>query len=137
MIVSSDRDYYQLFPKRSFSGHQDKKDLLLAILVKEKYGMSGINFCTARCFIGDPSDGLPGGVKGAGFKTMVKRFPELRTDEEFVSVNDILKMSMEKSQGSKLKLFQEINQNHDIAKRNWRLMFLDIRNLSADTYQKN
>ena len=51
-------------------------------------------------------------------------------------VEEILKMSMVKSQGSKLKLFQEINENHDIAKRNWRLMFLDIHNLSAEHVKK-
>ena len=45
-------------------------------------------------------------------------------------------MSMEKSLGSKLKLFQEINQNHDIARRNWKLMFLDTKNLAAIQIEK-
>ena len=134
VIASSDRDYYQLISEKMLQWSPGQKRFITRELVKEKYGVTVENFCTARCFIGDPSDGLPG-IKGAGFKTLVKRFPELG-DEEFASVDDILKMSMEKSQGSKLKLFQEINQNHDIAKRNWRLMFLDIRNLSAAHIEK-
>ena len=134
VIVSSDRDYYQLISEKKLQWSPGQKRFITSELVKEKYGVSVENFCTARCFIGDPSDGLPG-IKGAGFKTLVKRFPELG-DEKFVSVDDILKMSMEKSQGSKLKLFQEINRARDIVKRNWRLMFLDISNLSAEHIKK-
>ena len=134
VIASSDRDYYQLISEKNMQWSPGQKKFITRDLVKEKYGISVENFCTARCFIGDPSDRLSG-IKGAGFKTLVKRFPSLG-NEEFVSVDDILKMSMEKSQGSKLKLFQEINQNGDIAKRNWRLMFLDTRNLSAEHIKK-
>ncbi len=134
VIASSDRDYYQLISEKKLQWSPGQKRFITMDAVKEKYGVSVQNFCTARCFVGDPSDGLPG-IKGAGFKTLVKRFPQLG-DEEFVSVDEILKMSMDKSRGSKLKLFQEINENHDIARRNWRLMFLDIHNLSGEHIKK-
>ena len=134
VIVSSDRDYYQLISDKVSQWSPGQKRFITENVVKEKYGISVVNFCTARCFIGDPSDGL-GGIKGAGFKTLVRRFPELK-DEEFVSVNDILRMSKERSNGSKIKLFAAINDSPDIPQRNWRLMFLNLQNLAPTQIEK-
>jgi len=91
-------------------------------------------FCAARSFIGDPSDGIPG-IKGAGFKTLAKRFPELNSEND-VSVNDIIGLSKSRALDSKIKLFREINENHEIPKRNWKLMYLDMINLAASQIQK-
>ena len=45
-----------------------------------------------------------GGIKGAGFKSLVKRFPELSSDD-FVSVDDILNICSERSLDKPLKMY--------------------------------
>ena len=134
MIVSSDRDYYQLLSSRVCQWSPGQKKIITAESVKEKYGIAPQNFVSARCFIGDPADGIPG-IKGAGFRTMVKRFPKVTTTED-VSVEDLLALSIEYAKESKIKIYQEINENPSIPRRNWRLMYLDINNLAASQIEK-
>ena len=97
--------------------------------VLERYGVSVENFITARAFIGDASDGIPG-IKGCGFATLVKRFPEL-AENKFVSVDDILKLCAQRFEEKNLKLYKNILENSEVPKRNWKLMYLDISNLAA------
>ena len=137
VIVSSDKDYYQLLSSSVIQWSPGQKDFITLKDVSEKFGMFPENFLVARCFCGDGSDALPG-IKGAGFKTMLKRFPELAS-KEFISVKEVLQLSSERSAtkpGKKIKLFQNINENQDIPIRNWRLMYLGTINLSADQIQK-
>lgn len=137
VIVSSDKDYYQLLSNRVIQWSPGQKDFVTMKDVYSKFGMFPENFLVARCFCGDGSDSLPG-IKGAGFKTMLKRFPELAS-KEFVSVQDIVSLSQERGSikpGNKIKLFQNINESPEVAKRNWRLMYLGTLNLSADQIQK-
>ena len=96
--------------------------------------MSVENFITARCFIGDTSDGISG-IKGCGFKSLVKRFPEL-TSSEFVSVNDILKLCEKRNSEKSYTIFRNILNNPEIPIRNWKLMYLDNSNLSAEHIKK-
>lgn len=134
-IVSSDKDYYQLLEKNRVNiWSPGQKKILTSESIKERFGISSENFCVARCFIGDGSDGLPG-VKGAGFRTLIKRFPEL-AKEEYVSVEEIIKLSNERSQNSKIKIYNQIVVDSKIAKINWKLMNLDAVNLSADQVKK-
>jgi 5'-3' exonuclease len=113
-----------------------QKDFITAKDVIRKFGMYPDNFLVARCFCGDGSDALPG-IKGAGFKTMLKRFPEL-ANPDFVSVEDIIGLSEDRAQtiGKKIKLFHNINENADIARRNWKLMYLGTSSLAASQIQK-
>jgi len=134
-IVSSDKDYYQLLEKNRVNiWSPGQKKILTSESIKERFGISSENFCVARCFIGDGSDGLPG-IKGAGFRTLIKRFPEL-AKEEYVSVEEIIKLSNERSQNSKIKIYNQIVVDSKIAKINWKLMNLDAVNLSADQVKK-
>tara|TARA_Y100000310_G_scaffold341797_1_gene442194 strand:+ start:3965 stop:4849 length:885 start_codon:yes stop_codon:yes gene_type:complete len=129
VIISSDKDYYQLISDNILVWSPGQKRFIDNELVIRKFGIPVHNFCTVRCFCGDGSDGLPG-IKGAGFRTMAKRFPSLLNDD-FLSVEDILKLSVENEKSSRIKLFKEINQNANIAQRNWKLMYLDTKNLSG------
>ena len=84
-IVSSDKDYYQLIEEdRVEVWSPGQKKLITNVSIMDRFGIPSQNFCVTRCFCGDGSDGLRG-IKGAGFRTMTKRFPELKEDE-FVSV---------------------------------------------------
>ena len=134
VIASSDKDLYQLVNERVRQWSPGQKLLITTEIIIDKFGIHPNNFCAARCFIGDSSDGISG-IKGAGFKTMAKRFPGLQ-EEEDVSVGDIIKSSVEQSKSSKVKLFTNIVESQDVPRRNWKLMFLGTNNLSADQINK-
>ena len=130
IIVTSDKDYYQLINEHVKIWSPNKKTLIDEKYVLEKWGVTPINFCTARCFIGDQSDGLKG-VKGAGFKVMSKRFPDLGTCKE-MSINDIIGMAAQESKnGSTLKLYRNIIDESKNIKQNWQLMYLNSLMISA------
>jgi len=134
VIVSSDKDMYQLLSKRVIQWSPGQKRFISFKDVKKKFGISVENFCTARCFVGDPSDGLPG-VPRVGFASLSKRFPKMQEDN-FVSVNDIIKDSLNLVENSSLKIYTSINENQEIPKTNWKLMYLDIKNLSYMQLEK-
>ena len=135
MIISSDKDYYQLIDgERILQWSPGQKDYVTPEKILKKFIIPVHNFCVARCFCGDGSDGLPG-VKGAGFRTLAKRFPEL-LGEKFVSVEEIVNLSSARSKESSVQLFQNIVEQAEIAKRNWKLMYLDTSNLSATHIEK-
>ena len=134
VIVSSDKDFYQLLSKRIIQWSPGQKKYITPKTLIEKFGISATNFCTARSFIGDPSDGLEG-VPRAGFVSLAKRFPGL-SDDKFVSVDDLVLEATYASEEKKLKLYDSMMENASIARRNWRLMYLDTIGLSADQIQR-
>ena len=131
IIVSSDKDYYQLINDHTKIWSPNQKKIIDEEEVINKFGISPQNFCAARCFAGDQSDGIKG-AKGAGFKVLSKRFPELSLKKDY-SVNDIINESNNKiKSGSKLKVFNEIVKIEKEAKKNWKLMYLDTAMLNYD-----
>lgn len=131
IIVSMDQDLHQLISSDTLQYSPASKKTLDEKYVLERYGTSVENFITARCFIGDSSDAISG-VKGCGFKSLINHFPELG-NSDFISVDDIIRMSKERqSEKRPLKIFSNIIENSEIAKRNWRLMYLDNSNLSFE-----
>ena len=134
IIVTSDKDYYQLMDEKTKIWSPNKRILIDSQYVLDKWKIMSENFCLARCFAGDQSDGLKG-VKGAGFKVMVKRFPELGVCNN-LSINDIVIKSKEQiKNGSKLKVFKEIVESEQDLIKNWKLMYLDSAMLSATQIQ--
>ena len=134
VIVSSDKDMYQLLSKRVIQWSPGQKSFVNMKNVKEKFGIHVNNFCTARSFVGDPSDSLEG-VPRVGFASLVKRFPEIGNSDH-VSVEQIVEKSEKMIEKSKLKIYTNISQYSDIALRNWKLMYLDTQNLSATQINK-
>jgi DNA polymerase-1 len=127
LIVSSDHDYLQLVNDRVTVWSPTLKSIVTKEAVKEKMGVPPHNLVIARCFCGDSSDNLPG-IKGVGLKTLVKRFPELATDS-VIEIDDIMskvRSMPEKSQ----KIFQDMKNGENLARMNWKLMNLDVANLS-------
>ena len=129
IIVTSDKDFYQLIDSKTIIWSPNQKKLLNKQSILEKFNILPSNFCTARCFAGDQSDGIKG-AKGAGFKVLSKRFPVLSMNED-VTVNDIINMSENYiKSGSKLKVFKEIYNIKKEANKNWKLMYLDSAMIS-------
>ena len=134
VIVSSDKDLYQLLSPTVIQWSPGKKSFVNLRDVKEKFGIHVNNFCTARAFIGDPSDNLSG-VPRVGFASLSKRFPEL-SEKDFVSVDQIVEKSKIMLEKSNLKIYTNIVEFSNLPKRNWKLMYLDINNLAAYQIQK-
>jgi DNA polymerase I len=134
VIASSDKDLYQLLSKRVIQWSPGQKAFITLQTVQQKFNIHVNNFCTARAFIGDPSDNLKG-IPRAGFATLAKRFPELSESAD-VSIEDIIKKSENILEKSSLKIYTNIVDSKDIAIRNWRLMYLDTQNLAAVQIQK-
>lgn len=121
IIGSSDRDFYQLLNENVIQ-YNWKKFIGSADVLKELH-VSHLNVAVTKSLVGDSSDNIPG-IKGIGFKTAAKLFPQLATENE-VTINDIINEA--KSQVSnRKKIFQQICENTDVIKRNWRLMYLDM-----------
>lgn len=135
VIVSSDKDFYQLLDKKTIIYSPTWKKFVSFKQVKEKFGISSKNFCLAKCLCGDPSDNIPG-AKGAGFKTISKRFTFLDSDDEYL-IDDILQACNDKIlSGSKVKVFRSILDSESQIRKNWKLIMLDTNNLSASQIKK-
>ncbi len=135
IIVTSDKDYYQLLGENIRIWSPNRKIIIDDKFIKENYNVYPQNFITMRCFDGDINDGLKG-VKGVGFKVLLKRIPKL-TQETFISVNEIIDHALkEVNSGSKLGMYKNIVDEQEQAKLNWKLMYLDSSMLSADQIKK-
>lgn len=130
VIATSDKDYYQLINDDTKVWSPGQKKFITKDDVLEKFGVSTTNFCAARCFCGDSSDGI-NGAKGVGFKSLAKRIPGLSSEEE-MSVTDIVNVARNFGKSSKLKFYKNVIEHHERAKLNWKLMYLGTNNLSAD-----
>ena len=129
LIVSSDKDFYQLLGHKTIIYSPTWKKLVTHKEVVEKFNISPENFCLAKSVCGDPADNIPG-VKGVGFKTLAKRFPAFRSTES-INVSDLVEMSeIMVSEGTKIKSIHSIIESRDLILRNWRLIYLDTGNLA-------
>lgn len=127
VIVSSDKDLYQLLDENTRIYSLHKKTYVSADDVMEEYRVKAHNFAIAKALCGDTSDNVPG-VKGLGFKTVAKRFALLGTEDNIV-LQDVLDYS--KSHIDESIIYRRVVEAEDDVKRNWRLVFLDGSMLSA------
>jgi DNA polymerase-1 len=134
VIASSDKDLHQLIDDTVVQWSPGQKRTIDKKGVIDKFGVSSCNFVTARCFVGDSSDDISG-VKGVGFRSMAKWFPELG-GEDFIPVSEIVERAKELSISKKGKTLLLISEASSIASRNWKLMNLDTSCLAADQIQK-
>jgi 5'-3' exonuclease len=137
IIVSGDKDFYQLLDDDSIKIYDPARKILLdGEYVKKTFGISARNFCLARTFDGDVSDNVEG-VPGVGLKTVVKRFPKFADDNHDLTLDEVLEDAKNLLKtNKKLKAVQEILSSEDILKRNWKLFYLNSSNLSASQIEK-
>ncbi len=137
-VVSCDKDFYQLLedPTVRIYNPRERK-LYSSKTVQEEYSISARNFVLARTLIGDESDNISG-VGGVGFKTAVKLFPDLSNENVDYDVGWLLEQARTLLQSSKKppKVLNNIVNNYEILKRNWKLMFLGHGTLSYDQISK-
>jgi len=124
-IISSDKDFFQLCREDvSIYRPIQKKTMTMESIIDE-FKIHPKNFALARAIAGDPSDNLPG-IKGAGLKTIAKRFPYLVREDEY-EVSDIIRDCA--MQGKKLKIHQNIEKEEKLLKENYKIMQLYYPNI--------
>jgi DNA polymerase-1 len=127
VIASSDKDMYQLLDSKTSVYNFHKKTYVTAEDVFEQYRIRPYNFALAKTLCGDPTDNVPG-IKGVGFKTAVKRFPMLGSDD-VVLLTDLFSFCAAHADES--AVYERVLGQKSDLERNWRLVHLDGSMLSA------
>jgi len=127
VIVSSDKDLYQLLDERTKQYSLHRKTFVTSQTVLDEYRIASHNFAVAKALCGDRGDNVPG-IKGLGFKRVAKHFPQLGT-EETILIQDIFDYSH--AHMSESMIFKRVLENEDAVKRNWKLVFLNGNMLPA------
>jgi len=124
-IISSDKDFFQLCRPDVQIYRPIQKKIVTEASVVEEFKIHPKNFALARAMAGDPSDNLPG-IKGAGLKTIAKRFPYLIREDEY-EVGDIVRDCV--MVGKKLKIHENIQKDEQLIKENYKIMQLQYPNI--------
>ena len=124
-IISSDKDFFQLCREDVQIYRPIQKKIVTKQSIIDDFKIHPNNFALARAIEGDKSDNLPG-IKGAGLKTIAKRFPYLVKEDEYVVADIIRDCAM---QGKKLKIHENIESNEKLIKDNYAIMQLQHPNI--------
>ena len=124
-IISSDKDFFQLCRDDVQIYRPIQKKIVTEQTVVDEFKIHPKNFALARAIAGDPSDNLPG-IKGAGLKTIAKRFPYLVRENEY-EVSDIVRDCV--MIGKKLKIHENIQKDEKLIKDNYAIMQLQFPNI--------
>ncbi len=124
-IISSDKDFFQLCREDVQIYRPIQKKIVTEQTVVEEFNIHPKNFALARAIAGDSSDNLPG-IKGAGLKTIAKRFPYLVREDEY-EISDIIRDCT--MVGKKLKIHENIQVNEKLIKDNYAIMQLQFPNI--------
>lgn len=132
VIVSSDKDMYQLLDVKTRIYSLHKKQVVTKDDIFEEYRIKTHNFAVAKAICGDPGDNVPG-IKGLGFKTVAKKLPFLGGDDE-ITIQEVL--SFCQTHSSESSVYKKIIESEDELMRNWKLVHLDGSMMSATQISK-
>jgi 5'-3' exonuclease len=132
VIVSSDKDFYQLLEDKIIAFRPTQGEILNRNNIIEKFGIHPTNFALARAIAGDKSDNLDG-IKGVGLPTIAKRLPFLSEDKAY-TIDEVCEYCRLSS--SSLKAYQNIADNGDLIKENYKLMQLYSPSISIQSKEK-
>jgi DNA polymerase-1 len=121
VIVTSDKDLYQLLDKNTRIYGLHKKTFITEETVMEEFRVQAQHFALAKALCGDPGDNVPG-IKGIGFKTVSKLFPFMGLTDQ-VLLQDVLNYAA--SHADESRYYSRIVEHTDEVKRNWQLVYLD------------
>ena len=121
VIVSSDKDLYQLLDAKTKQYSLQKKTFVTMETVMEEFRVQAKHFALAKALCGDGGDNVPG-IKGVGFRTVAKLFPFLGLDED-VLLQDVLDYAHTHQDES--RIYKRIVDCQADVKRNWKLVYLD------------
>tara|TARA_Y100000310_G_scaffold152211_1_gene151735 strand:- start:1844 stop:2833 length:990 start_codon:yes stop_codon:yes gene_type:complete len=120
IIVSSDKDFYQLCDDETIIYRPIQKEVLNKNNVIEKFDIHPTNFALARAIAGDKSDNLKG-VDRVGLTTVAKRLPFLKEQKTY-TIKDIFEYC--KEQEGNIKAYNNIVEQIDVVEINYKMMQL-------------
>tara|TARA_R100000008_G_scaffold25714_1_gene13882 strand:+ start:1760 stop:2728 length:969 start_codon:yes stop_codon:yes gene_type:complete len=131
LILSSDKDFFQLLSGKTVLYRPIQKEVLNEKLILEKFDIHPANFAIARALVGDKSDNIDG-VGGVGLKTAARRFPFLR-ETESATFDSILEYCKKMSSETNVKVYQTVLEKEDVLRRNYHMMqlYAPILNIAA------
>ena len=132
IIISSDKDFYQLCDDKTIIYRPTQKEILNKYSLVEQFGIHPNNFALARAIAGDDSDNLKG-IQGVGLKTISKRFSFMKEEEDYL-IEDIVRHC--EGVERPLLVHRRILENIQLVKKNYRLMQLYSPSLSPTTKSK-
>lgn len=133
LILSNDRDFYQLLDERTnIYSPQTKRVHTVEDVSKEHFGIKPINFALAKAMCGDKSDNVPG-IRGLGFKTLAQRIPLFVSDEE-LTIDRVVAFCA--ARVDEAKVMGEVARNEALLRTNWRLVYLGGSTLNPDQEAK-
>jgi len=123
VIISSDKDYFQLLDDTTVLYRPTQKQILNKNNIISEYKIHPSNFALARAIVGDKSDNLPG-VNGVGLKTVAKKMPFLLEKEDCL-LKDVFESAKVDD-----PFWNKINNGKDLIEENFKVMNLGTINLS-------
>lgn len=135
IIVSSDRDFYQLLSSKTVIYSPTWKKYVNTHTVIDKFGIHPKNFCLAKAIVGDKSDNIDG-IKGIGFKFLEKAFPDMKTDKDLLLSDIINECNNKIKENTKIQKYGKIIAGSNIIKRNIKIINLDTGFLTNDQIKK-
>lgn len=128
VILSTDRDFYQLIDAHTIIYSASKKIYLTGAFLKETVGVIPGNYVFVKALMGDGSDNIKG-IKGIGEKTAVKLFPFL--SERQSDLNEIFAHAA--ANADKSPKYKSVLENQDVLLENVKLMQLTTPIISAQS----
>tara|TARA_R110002074_G_scaffold246284_7_gene418272 strand:+ start:813 stop:1784 length:972 start_codon:yes stop_codon:yes gene_type:complete len=122
IIVSSDKDFFQLLDSKTVLMRPIQKEILNKNSILDKFGIHPKNFAMARAMEGDKSDNIEG-LGGIGLKTVCKRFPMLK-EEKSATFDDILNLCRKRLKEKNIKVYDTVLDKEDTLRRNYNMMQL-------------
>jgi len=127
IIVSMDKDFYQLCDGETMIYSPVRDEFLTKKRIVEQFDIHPNNFALARAIDGDKSDNLEG-IKGAGLKTIAKKFNFL-VEEKSYTLDDLFNYC--KINKSTTKLYKNILFEKKKVELNYKLMQLYVPIIST------
>lgn len=134
IIVSMDKDFYQLCDDETIVYRPIQDKILNKKRLLEEFNIHQNNFALARAMEGDKSDNLEG-VKGAGLKTISKRFPFL-ADEMPSTLDDIFSYCRSALHEKNVKLYSSVLEEKKKVELNYKIMQLYAPQISPRSSKK-
>jgi len=133
IIVSSDKDMYQLLDEKTKQYSLHKKTFVTQENVLEEFRVRSKHFAIAKALCGDRGDNVPG-IKGVGFKVVSKLFPILGLDDNIL-LSDIFDYAHAHIDES--RMYKRIIDAREDVMRNWKLVYLNGNMVPANQQAAN
>jgi len=134
IIVSNDKDFYQLISNKVQMYSPTKKEFITPDYLLENFGIPPVNFALARAIVGDESDNIKG-VKGVGFKNLIKYFPFM-SEQNKVTPQQLIDYASQQTGKKEIKKYERFTNCTQLVIDNYQIMQLESPIMSVSSIRK-